>query len=114
MVQKLILFQKIYDFALWLDPVVRGFSKAHRYTLGIHIQNETLELMQSVIRVNLKQMKREFIDECIVHYETVKVLVRLAHDMRGSGTLSMQQYEHAAKRLEEIGRLLGGWKNKFS
>jgi hypothetical protein len=114
MIQNLTVFQKIYDFSLWTDTLVRGFSKTHKYTLGIQIQNEVTELMKCVIRGNLKKEKREMIEECFVHYEIVKVLIRMANDLRGSGTMTIKQYERAVLQLDEIGRLLGGWGKRFS
>jgi hypothetical protein len=113
-IQNLILFQKLYDFALWLDPVIRGFSRAHRYSLGSQIQKETLELMKSVIRGNLSRAKQDALADCVVHYEILIALVRLANDLRGSGTLSAKQYEYAAARLDEVGRLLAGWRRRFA
>jgi hypothetical protein len=114
MIQDLVVFQKIYDFALWADMLVRGFSKAHKYTLGVQIQNEILELMKCVIRGNLRKEKREMIEECFVHYEIVKILIRMANDFRGSGTMTIKQYEKASLQLDEIGKLLGGWGKRFS
>jgi len=114
MVQDLVVFQKIYDFSLWVDMLVRGFSKTHKYTLGIQIQNEVMELMKCVIRGNLRKEKREMIEECFVHYEIVKILIRMANDFRGSGTMTIKQYEKASLQLDEIGKLLGGWGKRFS
>jgi len=34
MIQDLIIFQKTYDFLLWLKPVTQKFAKAHKYGLG--------------------------------------------------------------------------------
>jgi hypothetical protein len=113
-IQNLILFQKIYDFALWLDPVVRGFSRGHRYSLGAEIEREVFALMKSVVRGNLRRAKQEALEDCTVHYEILTALVRLSNDLRGSGTLSAKQYERAAARLDEIGRLLNGWKQRFA
>ena len=38
-----------------------------------------------------------------------RLYARLAHDM---GWFSLGQYEHVARMLDEIGRLLGGWQRK--
>jgi len=39
----------------------------------------------------------------------IRLYVRLSHDL---GCLSPGQLEHAARRMDEIGRLIGGWKRK--
>ena len=57
-----------------------------------------------------REDKKEFIEECFIHYEIIKILIRLSKDYK---LLSIKQYEFAAKELEEIGKLLGGWYKKF-
>jgi len=115
MLYDLKLFQKVYDFLLWIKPTVQRFAKVHKYSLGLQLENETLELLKSIIRANFKrENKKDFIEECAVHYETVKVLIRLTKDFSGSGGLSLKQYEFAAGQLNEIGKLLSGWHRRFS
>ena len=58
-----------------------------------------------------KENKAEFIEECIVSYEALRILIRVAQNFN---VLNLRQYELAAQKLEEIGRLLGGWHKRFS
>lgn len=115
MLYDLKLFQKTYDFMLWLKPTVQRFAKVHKYSLGLQLENEAITLLKSIVRANFQRAnKKDFIKECVVHYEIIKVLIRLAKDFRGSGGLSLRQYEFAARQLEELGKLLSGWYKKFS
>ena len=112
MLYDLKIFQKTYDFLLWLKPTVQRFAKVHKYSLGIQLENEALELLKKIIRANFKRgNKKEFIEECFVSYEIVKVLIRLSKEYK---LLNIKQYEFASNQLDEIGRLLGGWYKKFS
>jgi len=111
MLYELKIFQKTYDFLLWVKPTVQRFAKVHKYSLGIQLENETIELLKQIVRANFKREdKKEFIEECFIHYELIKILIRLSKDYK---LLSIKQYEFAAKELEEIGKLLGGWYKKF-
>ncbi|MCL5667151.1 MAG: diversity-generating retroelement protein Avd [Patescibacteria group bacterium] len=110
MLSDLLVFQKVYEFVLWVKPTVQRFERVHKYSLGQQLENETLQLLKDVARANLKRDKAASIEDCLVCYELVKVLVRLSKDFK---LLSIKQYEFAAVRLDEIGRLLNGWKNKF-
>ncbi len=111
MISDLIVFQKTYDFLLWIKPTVQRFAKAHKYSLGVELEQETLRLLRRIIRANmLKSGKRQHIAECFVSYETVKIFIRLGKDYN---LLSIQQYEFAATKLNEIGKLLGGWYKKM-
>ena len=111
MLYDLTIFQKAYDFLLWVKPTVQRFAKVHKYSLGVQLENESLGLVQQIIRTNFKRgNKSELIDECFVRYETIKVLIRLSKDFK---LLTIKQYEFASKELDEIGRLLGGWRRRF-
>ena len=114
MLYDLKIFQKSYDFLLWVKPTVQRFAKVHKYSLGLQLENETIELLKGIIRANIKrENKKVFIEECFVHHETMKVLIRVAKDFRGSSGLTLKQYEFASRQLDEIGQLLGGWYRKF-
>jgi len=112
MLHDLIIYQKIYDFLFWLKPTVQRFAKAHKYSLGIQLEDEVIALLKLIIRANFaRDDKKERIDECFVIHETIIVLIRLSKDYK---LISIKQYEFASEQLIEIGRLLGGWRRKFS
>ncbi len=112
MIQNLKIFQKVYDFLLWTNPTIQRFSKAHKYSLGIELQKEVIEFLRNIVKANLSRTnKKAEIEKCLVHYEIVKVFIRLSKDYK---LLSLRQYEFACKKLDEIGKLLGGWYKRFS
>lgn len=111
MLNDLTIFQKTYDFLVWLKPTVQRFSKAHKYSLGIYLENETILLLKQIIKANMQRgSKKEDIEQGFVSYEVIKVLIRLCSDYK---LLNEKQYEHASKLLVEIGALLGGWYKQY-
>lgn len=112
MLHDLKIFQKTYDFLFWIKPVVQKFSKAHKYSLGLQLETEVLYLLKYITRANMsRDNKKVLIQECLVRYETTKVLVRLSKDYK---LITLKQYEYAAERLLEIGKMLGGWLKRFA
>ena len=112
MLYDLKVFQKVYDFLLWTNPTIQRFAKVHKYGLGVELEKETTELVKQIIRANFRKTDRgKDIEECLVHYEIIKILIRMSKDYH---LLSLRQYEFAAQELNEIGKLLGGWYKKFS
>lgn len=105
---KLIVFRKVYEYLFWLRPTVERFAKAHKYSLGIEMQSQAMALLKLVIRANYASAKNEDIAEAIVVCEVERVYVRLAFEYR---LLSPRQFAFASEKLDEIGRLLRGWKN---
>ena len=107
MLYDLTIFQKTYDFLVWLKPAVQRFSKAYKYSLGIQLENETLAFLKQIIKANMQRgSKKDDIEQGFVAYETIKVLTRLCKDYK---LFTEKQYEYSSKLLVEIGALLGGW-----
>lgn len=48
--------------------------------------------------------------ECILILDTLKFLVQLAWE---SKLISHRQYEEIALKLDEVGKMLGGWKKSL-
>ena len=83
MLYDLTIFQKTYDFLVWLKPTVQRFSKAYKYSLGIQLENETINFLKQIIKANMQRgSKKEEIEQGFVSYETIKVLTRLCSDYK--------------------------------
>ncbi len=110
MLTDLVIYQKTYDFLLWLHPVINKFPKSQRFVLGQRIENKALDILGSVIRANTQRDKFPVLQEASVELDELRTFIRLSKDLR---FVSIRQYEIAAERMNEIGRLLCGWTNKF-
>jgi len=111
MLDDLIIYQKTYDLILWFFPIINKFPKKQRFVLGQQIENELLEIIKDIILANNERNKTEILKRISVRLDTLRILVRLAKDLR---FLSIKQYENAAVKINEIGRLLSGWMKKFA
>lgn len=103
--QKLILYQKIYDFLLYLYPVIAKFPKYEKFTLQTQIKNCVLDLERCIIKANKSTTKKSYLYEADVLIEELKTLIRLAHDLR---YINPKQYGIVCSKITEIGSLLGG------
>ncbi|MCL4374538.1 diversity-generating retroelement protein Avd [Patescibacteria group bacterium] len=106
--EKLIIFQKIYDFLLWLYPLINRIPKSHRLVLGKHIEDLGVGLLLLSIQANKtrdgsrKEEQLAMSDEL----DKLRILIRLTKDLR---FISISQYQYAAEKTNEIGRILYGW-----
>ena len=50
--EKFILFQKTYDFLLWLYPIINRIPKSHRLVLGRHLEELAISLLIFVVKAN--------------------------------------------------------------
>ena len=110
MIEELIVYQRVYDFLLWVKPTVQRFQKVHKFSLGVSLENSVLDLLKSIVRANSSKDKVVLIGDCFVCFEVVKVFVRLSRDFR---LLTVKQFEFSSSKLVEINRLLNGWSKKF-
>jgi hypothetical protein len=93
----------------WLLPVTNHFPRAHRFTFTQRLLDAAFELRERLEEANLRRgsarlERLALADEAL---SRLRVYVRLA--VRWNWFTS-GQYQHAAKMMEEIGRLLGGWR----
>ena len=111
MLDDLIIYQKCYDFILWIFPIVNKFPQKQRFVLGQQIENELLEIIKDIILANNEIEKSGILKRISVKLDTLRTLIRLAKDLR---FLSIKHYENAAAKINEIGKLLNGWIKKFA
>lgn len=104
------IFVKTYDFLLWLIPLTLKYPKSQRFLLAEKTSQITLDFYDLILEGALKQTTEAgfFVDADLLLNE-LRLYLRLGFDLK---CISMSQYEFASRSLDEIGRLLGGWKKK--
>ena len=103
---------KTYDFLLWLIPLTLKFPKSQRFLLAERLSGMALDFYDLIIAaVQQPQGQAQKLDEADRLLTKIRLYVRLSHDLE---CLSLGQYEHAARLIDELGRLIGGWKRKDS
>lgn len=102
----LIIYQKTYDFMLYLFPIVDRFPKYEKFVLCSQIKNGVLDIARGIVRANKSRHKKSLLFDLDVKLEELRLLVRFSHDRK---YLTTKSYEYASKLIAEIGRLLGGW-----
>ena len=111
MFQDLVIFQKVYDLILWLYPTVNKFPKKQRFVLGQQIENTVLEILKGTIQANQENNKTPYLKQISVELDKLRILIRLSKDLKFIG---LRQYQFSAEKINEIGKILGGWLKKFS
>ena len=111
MLQDLVIFQKVYDLILWLYPTVNKFPKSQRFVLGQQIENTLLEILKGIIQANQESNRLPYFKQISVDLDKLRILIRLSKDLK---FISLRQYQFVADKINEIGKILGGWMKKFS
>ena len=106
------IFGRLYDFYKNLSDYLLLFPKPKRYTLGQNLDNITLEIIKQVVSAGYVARERKLpaVEKAIALTNVVKILLRLAKDTK---TLDNKKYLILESNLQEIGRMLGGWKRSL-
>lgn len=106
------IFAKLYDFYKTLSDYLLFFPKVKRYTLGEKLEETTLEIIKQVILAGYvsKERKLPALEKSIVLVNLLKILIRLAKDTKA---FDNNKYLKLEQNLQEIGRMLGGWKRSL-
>ena len=104
------IFVKTYDFLLWLIPLTLKFPKSQRFLLAERLSKMALDFYDLILAAVMEPERQdEKLDEADRLLTKIRLYVRLSHDLH---CISLGQLEHAARLMDEIGRLIGGWKRK--
>lgn len=85
---------------------LRQYPKSERFTLAADTKQSMYELLKLIIRANKRYYKKTTLQDIDVELENLRYLVRLGN---GLGFLQFKKYEHWSRKLNELGKMLGGW-----
>jgi len=82
--------------------------KKDRYTLGAKCENIILEILELLFLANSKQKASRLLilNKVDVKLKVLKTLIRLCFDVKA---IDQKKYILLQERLQEIGKMLGGW-----
>jgi hypothetical protein len=99
--------EAIYQLLLWLIPTVEKFPRAQKFLLGDRIQGAALDVLEALVSATFTRARVGHLATANLGLEKLRVLLRLANDLR---YLDNKRYEHAARLIDAVGRLVGGWR----
>lgn len=93
-------------FLEWLLPKTGGFPRSIRFTFASRIDNLALDILEAIIEAQYEQSKLAALRRASLDLDKLRVLLRICHRL---GYLDHRGYEFAAGKLDEAGRMTGGW-----
>ena len=100
------IFQKSYDLFKFLHQYVATFPRSEKYSLGQKIKDTNINFLDQIIRANNAKNKRLYLEEARQLLEILRIYLRLCYDLKLMG---IKRYEIVSQKIDEIGRMLGGW-----
>ena len=105
------IFTRTYDLLRWLLPTTVKFPRQHRFVLAAAVQRAALRFQERLLEAARGGEPGPALQQADVDLAQLRLYLRLSLDLE---LLSPGQYEHAARMIAEIGRLLGGWQKSLA
>jgi len=94
------------EFCGWTFDRTASIPKSQRFSFGQRIDGITLDVLQHIIRAIHTREKQEYLREINLQLEELRVLWRL---VQKRSWISLRQLDFAHLKLDETGRMVGGW-----
>ena len=111
--------QKIEDLIRWARPIVRRWPKLDRETLGKDVMDSLHQMLALATRARMHYYNQTTLRDLDIEKELAKVFMREASettykDKTGNVRYLLNAHSFGvwAKYIDDIGRLIGGWKAK--
>lgn len=100
------LYQRIYDFILYIYPILAQFPKFEKFALQTQIKTAVFEMLKDVIRFK-KTGTKSHIYAADVELQHIKTLIRLSYDLQYRA-MSKHRYEVISRHTVTIGGTMNG------
>lgn len=102
------IFKKTYDVYRLFYGYRADVSKQDRYTVWQRCENSILDVLEAILLASQsnRATKLPILESASVKLNLLRVLVRLTKDVKA---IDNKKYLELETRVDEIGRMLGGW-----
>jgi hypothetical protein len=104
--EELIVITKTYDLILWSCKHTAKFPRNHRFVWGECIERSLYGILEGLLTAKYSRDRAPVLAQVNLSPEILRFQLRLAKDLECLGGNS---YGFAARAVDEIGRLVGGW-----
>lgn len=105
-----VLSKVLEAYKLW-HTYQRNIPTFERYSLGAKADAIFVDVIESIVTASFlpTEQKLPFVSKAIIKLDTFKFFLTLLWDM---GNFEIKKYIAVNTLLEEIGKMLGGWRNQ--
>ena len=104
--ENLPVFTKWFDFVNWFLPFTDKLPKKVRFSLTNRMTNLAIDIIEDLTEARYSQNKTTLLKSINLKLEKLRILIRLCLEQK---FIAHKNYEHAIKRINEAGKMVGGW-----
>ena len=99
--------QKCEDMIKYGLQSLNQYPRSEKYGMGAVTKAVMYELLKLIISCNHKYYKKTTLQDMDVQLDILRTFIRLAMEL---GYLPFKKYEVWSAKVDEIGRMIGGWR----
>lgn len=106
------IFKKSYELYKEFYLCLKNFPKSDKHALGQKCELALADLLENLLKAMgaSRPEKAPYLDQASAKLNLTRVYLRLAKDIRA---LDANKYVALQASVDEIGRMLGGWKKSL-
>lgn len=107
------IIKKLFDIYKVFYQYLSLFPKKDKHMIGTKCEAYLLETLELVIMASSvpREEKLANIQQANVKFDALKLFIRMAHELK---ILDLKKYVYLQDMIQEIGRMLGGWKKSLA
>ncbi len=100
------IYKATYDFLLRVMHAISHFPREYKYSLGERIQNESIELVIMIYKVNVTKSKVEYLKKMEEQIQLIYLLLRISHDMK---LMPTEKFAGIVEMVDGVATQAKGW-----
>ena len=107
------IIKNLYELYKLFYSYSNLFPKKEKYSLGAKCEVYIIDTIELLIEAscNYRDEKLALIKKANTKFDTLKIFIRLLKDIN---IIDDRKYIELQKRIQEIGKMLGGWQRSLS
>ena len=105
--EHLPIYQKSMELAVYLQNVVRNFSRYDKYSIGEDLRDLSRRILLLIIRANNTRNKEAVLRDLVECCEMLKTMLIFAKEVKAFA--SFKSFQHAANLAVMVSKQSGGW-----
>ena len=106
------IFKSALDLVVYIETIVKGFERYHKYTISEDLRTQSKELMFLIQRANMSEDRVSELVKLRNKCEEVKMLLRVIKELKAFK--SFKQFEHSSKLTFNVCRQSQAWLGKYA
>jgi hypothetical protein len=108
---ELLLYQKLYDFLVWIFGKTDKFPRSKRFSLGGRLENLLLDMVVEAQKLQYTKDRFRLITAMSASFDEVKLFLKISNDTK---MISAESFAYALERCTEIGAMIGGYRKSVT